>query len=143
MALPNDDPSIQISAPPARITTEISGNSTSQSHSTSGPQSGKRAIQVSMTDRALVVTVVTLFFVAFATQFCSAKAFFSGGTIGNWFLNALTNCGKWIFGGIGDIATSIYLTITIRLTLGLISESEYPLQLQHSKTMSTREYSSC
>ena len=65
--------------------------------------------------------VVTLFSVAFASLLGSAQAFIGSETIGNWFLNALTNFGMFILGGTKDAATSIYIT-TRNLTLGLMTD---------------------
>ena len=66
-------------------------------------------------------TSVLVLLLAFASQFNSTEAFISAESIGNWFLNALTNAATSIFNAIKDLATSIFNAIR-DLTLELISD---------------------
>ena len=66
-------------------------------------------------------TSVLVLLLSFASQFNSTEAFISAESIGNWFLNALTNAATSIFNAIKNLATSIFNAIR-DLTLELISD---------------------
>ena len=66
-------------------------------------------------------TSVLVLLLALASQFNSTEAFISAESIGNWFLNALTNAATSIFNAIKNLATSIFNAIR-DLTLELISD---------------------
>ena len=62
-----------------------------------------------------------IFALTLASQFNSTEALISAESIGNWFLNALTNAATSIFNAIKNLATSIFNAIR-DLTLELISD---------------------
>ena len=66
-------------------------------------------------------TSVLVLLLAFASQFNSTEAFISAESIGNWFLNALTNAATSILNAIKDLATSIFNAIK-DLALELIND---------------------